>query len=584
MAEPGTIPTQAATDLSTFTILINGEETGPETGIESIMVIKAVNKIPVARISILDGSVPARDFEISNGPDFVPGAEIEIVAGYHSEEDPIFKGIITSHSIKAKEGKPGRLIVEAKDVAVKMTIGRKSRLFEDESDKDIIENILNDYELEKNIESTDVTHASMIQHHVTDWDFMVMRAEANGKLVFVNDGTITVSEPDLESEPVAELTYGENIFEFEAVMDARDQYGAVKSTAWNIANQEMVEEISSAPEFEEQGNLDSDSLSAVAGPRFVVMQHSGKIPENELKAWADAKLLRSRLSKIKGRVKTIGFASVRPGNTISLQGFGDRFNGDAFVSSVAHKVTNNTNWTTEIEFGLDKNFFVENYDDITEKPAGGLLPSVHGLQTGLVTEISDDPENDYRIKVRLFSLNDDDKSVWARQATLDAGNDRGFVFRPEPGDEVVVGFINDDPREPVILGALNSRANPAHIDAEEANNVKGIKTKNGIKLIFDDEKRSVTIETPGGNKIVVDDDAEAIKIEDSNGNKADLTSDGITMESASDLNIKATGDVNIEGINISVKAQTQFKAEGGAGAEMSSSGQAVVKGSIVKIN
>jgi hypothetical protein len=63
-----------------------------------------------------------------------------------------------------------------------------------------------------------------------------------------------------------------------------------------------------------------------------------------------------------------------------------------------------------------------------------------------------------------------------------------------------------------------------------------------------------------------------------------MSSDGIKMESAADINIKATGDVNIEGVNINVKAQAQFKAEGSAGAEMSTSGQAVVKGSIVMIN
>jgi hypothetical protein len=37
-------------------------------------------------------------------------------------------------------------------------------------------------------------------------------------------------------------------------------------------------------------------------------------------------------------------------------------------------------------------------------------------------------------------------------------------------------------------------------------------------------------------------------------------------------------------VNINLSAQAQLKAEGSAGAEMSTSGQAVVKGSIVMIN
>ena len=33
------------------------------------------------------------------------------------------------------------------------------------------------------------------------------------------------------------------------------------------------------------------------------------------------------------------------------------------------------------------------------------------------------------------------------------------MFRPEQGDEVVVGFVNDDTRQAVILGALFSAKN-----------------------------------------------------------------------------------------------------------------------------
>jgi len=38
-------------------------------------------------------------------------------------------------------------------------------------------------------------------------------------------------------------------------------------------------------------------------------------------------------------------------------------------------------------------------------------------------------------------------------ARRDAGKQRGQVFWPEPGGEVVVGFINGDPRQAIILGA-----------------------------------------------------------------------------------------------------------------------------------
>ena len=584
MANSRIIPTQAETDLSTFTILSNGTEVGGEIGIESIMVTKSVNRIPTARILLFDGSVPEENFEVSSGSDFIPGNEIEIKAGYHNDEDTIFKGIITKHSIQSRKGKPSYLILEMKDASVKMTIGRKNKYFEEVTDSEIFEELIGNHSLTADVESTEITHLEMIQHHVTDWDFIVSRAEVNGKLVFVDDGKVTVKAPDLSTEPIVELAYGQNVFEFEAGMDARDQYASVKSTSWDMANQEVVDSEATDPGITEQGNFTSSDLAGVAGPDELLLQHGGRFADDELKACSDAQLLRSRLAKIKGKVKIQGFSDIKPGNIIELSGFGDRFNGIAFVSSISHRVNSQSIWITDIEFGLDKDWFINQYDDIMDKPASGLIPAVNGLLIGVVTNIHEDPDGEDRIRVRTPIIDSENEGIWARMTTAEAGDSRGWVFRPEIGDEVIVGFINDDPRDPVILGSLYSSAKPSPISAEEDNNIKGITTRSGMKLIFDDDKVSFTVETPNGNSIIISEDEGAINIVDENGNKADLTSDGITLESASDFNIKATGDVNIEGVNVNIKAQAQFKAEGSAAAEMSSSGQAVVKGSLVMIN
>ena len=579
-----TIPTQAETDLATFTILSNGEVVGGDVGIESIWVVKSVNRIPTARIVLFDGSVSRETFELSSGDLFLPGNEIEIKAGYHSDEDTIFKGLITRHNIQARKGRSGYLILELKDAAIKMTIGRKSKYFAELTDSDMIEELISGHDLDADVENTTVTHPSLVQHHATDWDFMVTRAEANGKLILVDDGKITLKSPDLSADPIVELAYGYNVYEFEAGLDARDQFAAVKSSAWDLANQEVVEGEGDDPGLPEQGNLAPSDLASVAGPEEFLLKHSGRVKDAELKAWSDAQLLRSRLAKIRGTIKLQGFSDIKPGHVIQLAGFGDRMNGPAFVSSVSHRVTNDSDWFTEIEFGLQKDWFVNLYNDIVDKPAGGLIPSVNGLQIGVVTNIHEDPDGEERIKVRLPIIDSENEGVWARLATLDAAQDRGWVFRPEIEDEVIVGFLNDDPRDPVILGSLFSSAKASPLPPEEENKQKGVVTRSGMKLVFDDDKVSVTIETPNGNTVVISDDEGSINIVDENSNKFTLSFDGITLESAADINIKASGDINLEGVNINLKSQAQLKAEGSAGAELSSSGQTIVKGSVVMIN
>jgi len=418
---------------------------------------------------------------------------------------------------------------------------------------------------------------------------MLSRADVNGQLVIVDDGLISVKAPSMDGEPVLKLQFGHNVQEFEAGMDARNQYAATLSKSWNSINQEVTELEGADPGIDNQGNITGSELADVIGLESWGLQHNGQTPDQELQAWADAQMMRSRMAKIRGRVSTIGYSNIKPGDIIELGGFGDRFNGTAYVSAIFQEIMPGKKWQTHIEFGLDPQWFAHVYDDILEKPASGLLPAISGLHPGIVTSAHDDPDGEGRIKVRIPIISNEAEGVWARIATLDAGlgdDDaaRGTFFNPEVGDEVVVGFFNEDPREPVILGMLHSSSKPAPYDVTEDNNEKGIITRGQLKLTFNDDKKSVTIETPNGNKVELNDDEGSILLEDENGNKTVLDSNGIMLESASDIVLKAPGDVIIEGTNAEIKASASFKAEGGSGAEVSTSGQAVLKGSIVQIN
>lgn len=576
---------EISTGLPTFKIFSDGSEINRSYGVTAISVTKQVNRISNARLVLLDGNVAQQNFELSAGAEFVPGNEIEIKVGYNNTEESIFKGIIIKHSIKSKMDKASLLILDIKDACVKLTVGKKSNYFKEITDSSIIEQIAGDYQgIDKDVQSTSLEHKEMAQYYCSDWDFILSRAEANGLLVFTEAGKISVKAPEISSDVKLPLTYGQNIIEFEAGMDARDQYAALKTKAWDYSTQELKEAEGEDPGLEETGNISGSGLSDVIGLEELPFQHPGKLAEGELQAWADSRLLRSRLAKIRGRVRIHGNASVNPGDTIELIGLGDRFNGKAFVSGVLHQVSANTNWFTDIEFGLSPEWLAERFDNIEDKPAAGLLPSIHGLHTGVVTKIHEDPDGEDRIKVRLPLINAEDEGIWARVACLDAGDKRGVFFRPELEDEVIVGFINDDPRYPVVLGMLNSSAKPAPLTAEEENNEKGFITRSEMKLLFNDDKKIITLETPGGNKLVLDDDDGSVLIEDKNGNKIKMSDEGITIESAKDINLKATGNVKVEGKDISASAQSNFVAEGNSSAEFKTSGKATIKGSMVGIN
>jgi len=202
----------------------------------------------------------------------------------------------------------------------------------------------------------------------------------------------------------------------------------------------------------------------------------------------------------------------------------------------------------------------------------------------LVTQIENDPDGDDRILVRLPVVDAGEQGVWARIATVGAGDIRGFVFRPEIGDEVVVGFIHDDPNQPIILGSANSSANPSPITPSDDNHEKGLITRGEIKLLINDDHPSVLIEMPSGKKVSVNDDDGEIVITDDHGNSVVMNANGLLLESSADITIKASGDLNLEGTNVNIKANASLKAEGSASADISSTGTTSVQGSLVQIN
>jgi uncharacterized protein involved in type VI secretion and phage assembly len=221
---------------------------------------------------------------------------------------------------------------------------------------------------------------------------------------------------------------------------------------------------------------------------------------------------------------------------------------------------------------------------VSAKPASGLLPAISGLQIGIVSQLEEDPDGEDRILVQIPIINNEEQGIWCRVASLDAGENRGAFFRPEIEDEVIIGFINQDPNDAVVLGMLHSSAKPSPITASDDNHEKGFVTRSEMKVLFDDDKKSINISTPAGKVISLDEDAGTIVIEDDNSNVITIDDSGIMLESAGDIGIKASGDVSIEGTNVNITANAEFKAEGSAGAEVSTSAIAVLKGSLVQIN
>src|SRR6056297_208024 len=582
----------------TFKVFSNGTEIPGKYQIVSLTVLKEVNKVATATVQLIDGGYSDNErYEVSDSGDFNPGAEIEIAAGYASDEETIFKGIVIKHGLKINDGQ-FMLEVECKDEAVKSTVGRKNKIFEQKTDSDIISEVLGEYSsLSLDIESTSYEHPELLQNYITDWDFVIQRADVNGMVLFNSDGEIKIAKPQA-GNPVLELLPQDGVISFDAYLDAKNMVNSVKGVSWDMDNQEVVEANSNAPASNNAGNISSSELAGIMELDEDLLSTTANTPMEVITEWACARHARSEWSKVRGSIIIKGYNKILPGDTVNLEDFSDQFNGKVFVSSVEH-IIEDGHFITELGLGLSPEWYTEEKPNVFAPPATGLIPPINGLYIGVVEQIHEDENGQYRIKVTMPTLQSETLSLWARLTTLYATEEAGFFFYPEVGDEVIVGFLNQDPQNPVVLGSMHNKVNVPAEEPTEDNFIKSITTKEKLKVSFDEENMAITIQTPEENIITLNDNDGIISVADMNDNVVEMSSDGVSVESAGDITLNAqgnielssqgditlsaTGDVGVEGVNIENKGQAKFAAEG-ANCEMNGSAQTVIKGGMVMIN
>jgi Rhs element Vgr protein len=592
----------ASGGIATFNIKVNGNEIPDTTSVYSIHVEKKVNRIATAKVVILDGEASSGTFDVSSSATFLPGSLITIEAGYDGSNSVIFEGIITGQSIRIDSLVGSTLEIECSDKAVKMSIGRKSHIFADKKDSEIISAILATYSgLTGNVASTATKWPEQVQYYVTDWDYILALAEANGLLVTTINGKISVNKPDYDTASVLTIRYGDNLLEFNATLNATTQLGNVQSNAWD-SKEQVVTTGEASPNVAGPGNLSSQKLSEVIGLSSYQLQTPASLAAADLTNWSKAQLVKSNYSKIQGEAKFQGTSLIEPGKYITLQGVGDRFNGDHFISSVVHDLYQG-NWISAVGIGLSPQWFTEQTNAMSP-PASGFIPGVRGLFNGTVKKTFEDPDSQYRILVDVPLFDSNGAGIWARLSNFYATSGAGVFFLPEVGDEVILGFLNEDPRYPVILGSLysNPQKNPSvGLAPNESNSTKAIVSKSGISIVFDDENKIWTVATPNKNTIIISDKDQMITIRDENQNSIVMSGHGIDLKSPNSITIQADqkvsikgnegvtiesggGDIAVSGMNIIEKASMQYNAQGGQMAQVSGGMQLTLKGAMVMIN
>jgi uncharacterized protein involved in type VI secretion and phage assembly len=178
-----------------------------------------------------------------------------------------------------------------------------------------------------------------------------------------------------------------------------------------------------------------------------------------------------------------------------------------------------------------------------------------------VVDVSD-PDNLARVQIRLLSadgVGDQDGPIWARVAVPFAGGGRGAFLLPDVGDEVLVSFVNGDPRFPIVAGGLwNGAARAPETLGGDRIDRWTLVGKAGTRIAIVEASagaETISFTTPGGvsGKLTAEDGGRITL--DAAGTTITVDSDGVAVSTQAKVTVQAS-EIEATAGQVTVNAAT----------------------------
>ncbi|HET7487969.1 MAG TPA: VgrG-related protein [Acidimicrobiales bacterium] len=530
------------------------------------------------------------------------------------------------------EGGRTHTVVRGLDNSNRLYRGRRTMAYKNVTVADVVRKVARGAGLQPGrIERADGgTKRQVTQANLSDAEFLIRLAGEVGFVLEVEDGKVNFYKPPTSSGAPStgrmagpstnplQLTHGDNLLRYSATITSDSQVKDVAVRGWDVKKKQAV--LGAAPVKTNSavvGLTPARLAGAFNSKEYVATEVPyGNSAEVQAAANALAEQVAGAHAQLEGVAR--GNPKLRAGQAVSLGQVGTPFEGKYTLTATRHVFDNGEYLTHFSSTGRQD----RSLQSLTSAGGGGqgasaaFVPApVLGVVVGIVTNVNDTEDKIAQVKVKFPWLDDTLESDWLRVVQAGAGKEYGMLVLPEVNDEVLVAFEHGDMRRGYVLGGLyngldkpNNKAYTGILETGNKIAKRSFTSRMGHFLLISDKASDQFVQVSTVDEkffLKLDKTNQVILVTSDKEIKVDAKGD-ITITGAQNVTVEAKRDLVLKGMNVTVQATQKATVKGaqvaiegssttdvkgattkvaGTGTlNLESSGIAVLKGSLVKIN
>ena len=419
-----------------------------------------------------------------------------------------FEGIITQVEMVGSMGETGGVAIHGTSPTILYENNRTLDSWMDQSLSTIIKEATQEYG-KVNLVSNPKYAAPipyMAQYNESVFDFMNRLSALYGEWFYYDGTKVYFGKPDRDN--TEKIVYDMDLEEVRLVANLVPG----KSARYDYVAQENKQHNADTP-AKPDGMNDLQSIAHSCSEKaYTAKTTSAADPHVTDKAELDEQMRivknasGANLLNIKGIGKT---CRIRIGEIIDVS-FPDRMKlpplGKFRIVGIEHEVRRDGHYS---------NSFVGVPDGTVHIPVPDVKRPLALPELATVKENNDD-KGQGRVKVAFDWQKNGKTTNWIRVQTPNAGvsgavpKNRGWVFVPEVGDQVMVSYEHGNPDRPYVTGSVFHSGSGKGGDKD--NKVKSVITRSGNAIVFDDETGSIVITDQTGKQLIMLDGTDAITV------------------------------------------------------------------------